>query len=362
MRVLRSDQKAVMKLKDLDRLDRQLLYTISKNSRIPSSKIAHILHTPRDNIKYRIKRFETLDILVGSRMVANIRKLGYSSFHIFAELKSHKKEQEDEFVAQLNQDPFINAIISYSGKRDLEISVMAKDVFHFNDILRNKILASGFIDNFEILILVNTIKGAVIPDGMIKENIKIDYDRNDCSFYKDFMFKNTKKSNGKNGYKLDKTDIKLLSLLSENANLSLTKLGEKTDLSKDAVGYRIRNLIDSDIIVGFKPAVNYSNLGLSIQAFLLKLESADEKLKHDIDLFIKNHPNVLWAVDTLGRWDILMYLVTQSQDEIHNTVEDFRKSFGNNIKNYEILFAYQEHKYSYFPEGISQELMKEVQK
>jgi DNA-binding Lrp family transcriptional regulator len=348
MRVLKLEHKGVTPLESLDKHDRQILYIKAKNARIPISKIAEHVPLSPDGIKYRLKRLEELGILVGSRTAVNIRALGLSSYHIFVQLSSRSMEKQSAYIKKLSEHPFVNAIITYSGKWDMEIAVMATDVYHFDSIM-HEIIDPEIVADYEILALVGGIKSNALPQGFLPDaQVDIDYRKNDSSFYKDFRNRASKAAQPK----LDKLDTDILKVLADDASHTLFDLGERFGVSKDTIANRIKNMVNSNIIVDFRPVINYSALGLSIQILLVKMATPTGDVKKRLDTWLRANSNVVWAVNTLGRWDLLVYMITSSSDQLHKTIEDFRQKFGDCVKNYDTLFAYEEHKYTFLPAGI----------
>lgn len=348
MKVLKSTQEKTTPLYELDLKDRKLLYVLSKNARIPLARVAQFIGLSRDAVHYRIERLKQASIIAGARALISLRKLGWQSYHIFFSLSSPNKESEDSFVKYLEQHPFVNAIIRYSGKCDFEVALMVRDLQQLNQILRD-ILSKAPIQEYEILPILKTYKSTVFPERFIKGlDLQINYKKNDSSFYKDLLHHHTSNEE----YKPDKNDIELMRILSEQTELPLKEMGKRLNLSDDAIVYRIRKLIHSGFILEFRPVINYSALGLSIQAVLLNLNLNEEREQPFIR-HIKEHENILWAVETLGKWNVLLYIITSSQEEFHKTMHELRQKFGSLIKHYEVLFAYEEYKYTYFPQGIA---------
>ena len=72
---------------------------------------------------------------------------------------------------------------------------------------------------------------------------------------------------------MDKLDIKILSLLQENARYPLKYLAEKVSLSSPAVSARIERLEQQGIISGYHASLDTITLGYHITAFInLSLE------------------------------------------------------------------------------------------
>ena len=104
---------------------------------------------------------------------------------------------------------------------------------------------------------------------------------------------------------MDKIDIKILSLLQENARYPLKFLAEKVFLSSPAVSSRIERLEKKGIITGYHASLNPLTLGYHITAFInLTLEPHQ---KADFYPFIEACPNVLECNCVTGNYSPLLF-------------------------------------------------------
>ena len=336
----------VLKVKEKDKInvifhqkDKKILSLLCHNVRLPISKIARLLKLSRQSVEYRIKSMERAHLIAGSRAVINIKKLGYSSYHFFLNLFS--REGEAEFIKRCDEDKDVNTLISYSGKFGYEVSIMAENPEHAKNIF-DKLIQDLPILDVSPCILTKGVKAGILP-GMIPNKIPLIKNiRNDPSFSKQFSLSNK-------NYKIDEKDKMILFLLSQNAQTTINSIARRVSLTKDAVSYRIKNLIKSNYIIQFRPVIDYSVLDLSIQAVLIKGAGKD---KEKFNQYLKANDKILWATEVFGEWDYLLYVINKSQKQIHELIKDIKHNFANFISSYEILYAYQEHKYSFMTEGM----------
>ena len=68
--------------------------------------------------------------------------------------------------------------------------------------------------------------------------------------------------------------------------------------------------------------------------------------------FLSTDKNTLWAVKTIGRFNILIYLLVKNIDDLQETTFNLRSLFPGKINHYETLIAYEEYKYLYFPKDL----------
>ncbi len=331
----------------LDLRDKKILQLLAQNSRLSFSSIAREVKLSRDAVKYRIDRMVENKVIQGFRTIVNVNKLGYFSYHVFLELH-HTRENERKLVEFFIGNDNINAVLKYSGKWDFEVAFMAENPSTFDKFLTTVIEKAGIVQDYEILILLETFKSAALPGKFVQghDGGRLEWIKSDSSFAKEFERGNSA------SVEIDEQDFEILKILAEDARISILELGKKVGLSDDAVSYRIRNLIKGGVIVAFRPVVNFSALGFSVYAVLFKLQNISEEKELKFKNFLKNHANVLWAVKTIGRINVLAYVIADSQLAFHETMAEIKTKFGEVVQNYESLFAYQELKYTYIPTGL----------
>ncbi|MEI6731862.1 MAG: Lrp/AsnC family transcriptional regulator [archaeon] len=323
--------------------DRKILGLLCHNIRLPVSKIAKLLSMSRQSVEYRINVMKKENLITGSRALINVRQLGYQPYHYFVNIP---QESESQFVQRCNASDYVNALISYSGKWNYELSINSKSPGEANREFFLLTKDTKMVDYFPC-ILLETLRSEVLPKDIPEKIPLIKNIKNDPSFSKYFNTE-TKK------YIPDKKDLEILYILSQDANASLTAMGRKVHLTKDGVSYRIKKLIQAKYILEFRPVINFDTLNFSVQALLVRASGRSKEEDKKFKDYIKNDPSILWATELFGSWDYLVYVLTESQEEIHTFISEARKKFQHYIQSYEILYAYQEHKYSFMTESMKE--------
>jgi Lrp/AsnC family transcriptional regulator, regulator for asnA, asnC and gidA len=315
----------------LDLKDKRILYSLSENARMPYSQIAKKVQLSKDTVKYRIKRLEKNGVIQGYVSVIDISKLGYSTYHIFLRLSRTKKETTKNLIKILKSYPFVKVVIEFSGKFDFELGIAAKDIAEL-DLLITKIVDDiSEIQEYEIMILSRNFATRAFPRKFLDISPETIAEK-----------KNQK-------ILIDKIDLKIINILSEKAQTPLYKIAETVNLSADAITYRLKKLKESGIIIKCQPAINYSALGYTVYTVFVNIHNLGFKKEKILEYFLNTNKNVLWAVKTIGRYNLLMYVCVEKTDEIHETMMELRELFPSEVKDYETLIAYEEYKYTYLP-------------
>jgi len=119
----------------------------------------------------------------------------------------------------------------------------------------------------------------------------------------------------------DRTDRRILALLSKNARITNKELADAVDLSPSSVHERTKRLFNSGVIAGAHLDIDLGHLGFSMKAFLFIQLSEHEK--SNLDSFLQDvlkFPEVRSAWMISGRYDAIVELVTQDTKHLHRVV------------------------------------------
>ncbi len=92
---------------------------------------------------------------------------------------------------------------------------------------------------------------------------------------------------------LDEFDRKILSLLGRDGRMTYTELAQRVGLSKTPCQQRVKRLVDSGLITGFRAIVDPAKLGLDHIAFTeVKLSDTREEALRQFNQAVRQIPEV----------------------------------------------------------------------
>ena len=121
---------------------------------------------------------------------------------------------------------------------------------------------------------------------------------------------------------MDEIDQKLMSLLRQDARLTVAALATKLQVSRGTVTNRIRRLEDDGVIVGYtvrlRPDVQHNE----IKAWMSI--AVDGNQTRAVIASLLGEPGVATLHDTNGRWGLLAELRAESLQELAKVLERIR--------------------------------------
>ncbi|TAG27247.1 MAG: Lrp/AsnC family transcriptional regulator [Burkholderiales bacterium] len=121
---------------------------------------------------------------------------------------------------------------------------------------------------------------------------------------------------------MDETDRQLLSLLRQDARLSIADLAHKLVVSRGTVTNRITKLENAGIIVGYTVRVRPDVQRNDIKAWMSIAVEGNQT--RTVIASLLGEPNVATLHDTNGRWDLLAELRAENLQELGKTLERIR--------------------------------------
>ncbi|UCD03523.1 MAG: Lrp/AsnC family transcriptional regulator [Candidatus Woesearchaeota archaeon] len=165
------------------------------------------------------------------------------------------------------------------------------------------------------------------------------------AFEKELLRRRTNFSYGKKA-DLDRKDRLILHALNKNARYSLAKLSKITKLSRDVIRYRIKRMIDLDVISGFMPVVNPPKMGFPIISYVLfSLYNINKKQEDEFMNNLMRDKRITYLATSSGKWDYIVYISAKDTIELNKIVKAIRHKFAEVIKDFEILIVLDEYKY-----------------
>jgi DNA-binding Lrp family transcriptional regulator len=105
---------------------------------------------------------------------------------------------------------------------------------------------------------------------------------------------------------LDDTDRKIIELLGRDGRIAIADISREIGLSSPTIKDRITRLEAEGVILGYRPLLDHSKLGLGMTAYIGLTLDFHTCCQGDVDEALKGMEEVVEAHYTDGEWDMLI--------------------------------------------------------
>ena len=324
-------------MEKLDKIDLKLLAELEDDARQTLSQIAKKLKTSQQVISYRIKSLENRKIVDGYYTIINITKLGYTSYRTMIRLSNINEQKHKEIIDYLMKHPNILWLVDCGGRWDLIVNFMVKNIIQYNKILSNlKIKFPEQIQNHDVLATVEVVYfGREYITKKIREIKALPYFGREQEIVS-----------------LDKTNLHILNLISENARINSVEIAQEIDISPNTAMLRLKEMKKLGIIQGFKPLIHLENTIYSGYKSLIKFQNVTENNEKELINYLKINVNIVAVIKLIGLWDFEIEFEVETKEQMLKLTRNIRDKFKDIIKEFEIVPLFHEYRYNFFPRDL----------
>jgi DNA-binding Lrp family transcriptional regulator len=315
----------------LSEKERKILEELDLDSRQSDSKIAKKVGLSKQVVNYKIQKLIKQEIISNFYSVLNVGCLGYNSFYVFFQLQKITQDKENEFMNYLKNQPDLGWLVSCTGKWDFICLIYAKSQTDFSSLL-NKILLK-YDENILEYEFTTLLEAEHISYKSISKSIN----------------KPIKQTVKQENVSLTKIQINLLKAISQEARISIVNLSSNLKEKIYVVSYLLKKLIKKKVIVGFKPKLNLSLLGIQWYLLLIRFQPISEKRKNRFIQFCKSNKKIYYLTSTLGTYNLMLDIHVKDAREYKKVLFEIKEKFSDCVKFYETNIIFDEYKISYVP-------------
>ena len=143
----------------LDDTDRRILRHHLAEPSLPRADLAVRAGVTPATLWRRLERLVEARVIRSESMVIDWRKLGYElEVSLRFTLDKTDPRAFEGFIAAAREVPEVIAIETFLGRVDVRLNVIARDMAHYAEVYRARILTLPHIADIEALMLIATIK------------------------------------------------------------------------------------------------------------------------------------------------------------------------------------------------------------
>ena len=139
--------------------DRRLLRRLQADPDMAVADLAQAVGLAPATCYKRLDRLQATGVIRATRAVIDWAALGYAvEVSLRITLDKTQDRAFDAFLAAAREIPEVQEIQTFLGRVDTRLSVLARDMGHYQEVYRERILALPHIADIEALMHVATIK------------------------------------------------------------------------------------------------------------------------------------------------------------------------------------------------------------
>lgn len=322
-------------MKELDVLDKKILYYLDLNSRMSYSALAKKLNQSKEVINYRIKKLVKQKKIVQFYTIINPPKFGFTAFKLYLNFQDINKETYNELIEFLNNHKMVFWVASANGAFEMLLGIWARDYYDFNQNFLvpffNKF--SQYISEKETTITVHN------------------YQNNRKWFYEKSKERKITNTGGKpEKIKLEEMDYNILRIIANDSRKRYLDIAKELNTTFQIVKYRIQKLQKLGIISHYKLGVDPKKYGRDFVKTLLSLKNVSDKRIKDLISYALSLEPTLNVVNCIGPWDIEFEMEIPNLEEYHKVMNQIREKFLDIVKSYKTAVMIHEDKVTFMPE------------
>ena len=149
----------------LDDLDRRILRRLQLYPARSVAALAEAVNTTSAVCARRLAHMKQTGVILGQEAVIDWRVLGYEvEVSLRVSLDKTQTRAFDDFIAAARLVPEVIEIQTFLGRVDVRLSVIARDMAHYQHLYRTRVLTLPHIADIEALMQVALIKSdEVLP-------------------------------------------------------------------------------------------------------------------------------------------------------------------------------------------------------
>jgi Lrp/AsnC family leucine-responsive transcriptional regulator len=312
---------------ELDVKDKKVLSILDVSARTPASEIGKQAGLSKETTIYRLKRLEQRGIVKRYVTLVNIANLGYTGFAVYARFEKINERTRREIIAYLKDMPELYWIALVGGRFDLVFAIMCRSVFEFNRLYYR------ILNKF----------GEQLTDTTISMRTELQQNRRGYLLDKQGDLSKAPYFGKEPALEqLDESDSRILSMLSNNARMSVVTLSKMLEIPISTISARIKGMERRGVIQGYSAYIRAQEYGMQSYRLFLYLQKMDESARKRLFAYAQENPNMILAIETVGEWNFEITLEVESHKDLQKEMTKLRDQFSENIKKLEFIIMFED--------------------
>lgn len=143
----------------LDDTDRRILRKLQQDPGLPVPDLADSLALGASRVARRIEKMQAQGVILGQEVIIDWAALGFAvEVSLRVTLEKTQARAFEDFIAAAREIPEVLEIQTFLGRVDVRLSVIARDIAHYQRLYRERILTLPHIADIEALMHIARLK------------------------------------------------------------------------------------------------------------------------------------------------------------------------------------------------------------
>jgi DNA-binding Lrp family transcriptional regulator len=148
---------------------------------------------------------------------------------------------------------------------------------------------------------------------------------------------------------LDDKDRAIIMALSDNPYSSIRELAQGLQLPLSTVQHRLRQMEESQVIMGYAYELNPETIGAMGYRLLLHTPANTHKLRQQLYAYCEKSKHIFALIECFGSWDFELKLEVESDQELQEEIGKLYEAFTEHVRDIKILRVISTPKLRFYP-------------
>lgn len=308
-----------------DKIDEKLISYLYHHHREPLTKISKACRVSRDQVEYRLKKYEKKEIIKKYATIFNYRLLGYDEFIVIWFKLNASEEQKKQIRDDFNKNQNIITYLDVIGKYDLVADLIYKNKEEFQRefseyLQRHK----SIIKDYSVFIATSTSFFPLKEFGLSLPE-------------KEFVLENSK-----DRISLDDSEIKILNSLEKNGRAKIVDIAAEADISAELALYKLKQLYKKKIILGTRVIFDLEKMNYFFGSLRLKINALNDRLKKELVEYCKQHKYINAVSFGIGEYNCLIQVFYKEEKRFRKSLKEILNRFREDIQESDVILIENE--------------------
>lgn len=320
----------------IKKIDRNLIFLQSENSRARIKDLAVALKKSSPLIKYSIDHLEKEGIIKNPYCIFDYSYFGLILFKVYFKGGYIGEKDKARIISALSDNYYVVSIYELEGEYDLAIEMLSPNPSRFNKELKKIIDEFPTLNNHKIALNLVTY---IYPPTFLLENQEL------ASTVKSYIVIGGDRPIEQFG----KDEISIIKSLLENPNIRYTSLAKKAGMNVITAKKILKKLKDKRIIRGYKYTIDTGKLNIYKYRIFLKLHNMSQEKEEQLKEIFLQTKGITAMNKIVGDWNLELDAESLDKTAVRQLIIKIREDFKDVIENFNIMEHYDTYKKKFLP-------------